>query len=58
MSDEVFEYFMERYKTAKFRVVPGHWPNFKSKEQVDKWFAFAEDILLTAFKEAFKDDTK
>ena len=56
MSDEVYEYFLERYQKAKFRVVPGHCPNFKSKEHVDKWFKFVDDIMSTAFKEAFKSD--
>lgn len=34
---EVEEYFWERYKKASFRVVPGHWPDFQSKEEVDTW---------------------
>jgi hypothetical protein len=36
---EVEAYFIEQYKKASFRVVPGHWPEFKSKEEVDKWIA-------------------
>ena len=38
MTKEVEEYFFERYEKCGFRVVPGHWPDFKSKEEVDKWF--------------------
>lgn len=35
--DEVREYFHEEYAKINVKVVPGHWPNFKSKEEVDRW---------------------
>lgn len=44
MTDEVKAYFLERYKKAKFRVVPGHWPDFDSKEDVDQWIRFGESL--------------
>lgn len=40
MDKEVEQYFYEKYKKSKIKVVPGHWPNFKTKEEVDKWFKF------------------
>lgn len=36
--DEVMEYFQKWYAKSDIRVVPGHWPNFKTKAEVDKWF--------------------
>ena len=44
MTDEVWKYFLERYRKCDFRVVPGHWPDFKSKEDVDKWIQFMEKL--------------
>lgn len=37
MKKEIEEYFVLKYKDANFRVVPGHWPDFKTKEEVDEW---------------------
>ena len=51
MTDEVWTYFKERYEKASFRVVQGHWPDFKGKEQVDKWFALTEKITRSAFED-------
>ena len=31
---EVENYFWEQYKKASFRVVPGHWPEFKAKPRL------------------------
>jgi hypothetical protein len=44
MSDDVKKYFFEKYKKANFRVVPGHWPDFKNIEEVDKWFELMRKI--------------
>jgi hypothetical protein len=44
MTKEVSEYFREQYGKASFRVVPGHWPDFKSKEEVDKWLVMMQKI--------------
>jgi hypothetical protein len=37
MTKEIYEYFHQQYKEAEFRVVPGHWPEFQSKKEVDQW---------------------
>lgn len=42
---EIEKYFFEKYEKANFRVVPGHWPDFKSKAQVDIWIQFMEDVF-------------
>jgi hypothetical protein len=34
---EIRTYFHEKYKELNIRVTPGHYPNFKTKEEVDKW---------------------
>lgn len=44
MTKEVSEYFREQYGRASFRVVPGHWPDFKSKEEVDKWMVMMQKM--------------
>ena len=44
MTDEVWQYFCEQYRKCDFRVTPGHWPDFKSKEDVDKWIQFMEKL--------------
>ena len=43
--DEVMTYFFERYERAGFRVVPGHWPDFKTKEEVDEYIDATEKIM-------------
>lgn len=43
--DEVMTYFFEKYNKASFRVVPGHWPNFKTKEEVDEYIDTTEKIM-------------
>lgn len=42
MTKEIYDYFSEQYGKASFRVVPGHWPDFKSKEEVDKWLKMVQ----------------
>lgn len=44
MEDDVRKYFEEQYKKSKIRVVPGHWPDFKSKKEVDEWIAAGEQM--------------
>ncbi|MFX0547938.1 hypothetical protein ACOAKC_01255 [Hathewaya histolytica] len=44
MKPEIESYFKEKYEKASFRVVPGHCPNFKSKDEVDKWFKIMESM--------------
>lgn len=43
--DEVTAYFFERYEKASFRVVPEHWPDFKTKEEVDEYIDTTEKIM-------------
>ena len=42
MEKEVEAYFIEKYKKANIKLVPGHWPDFKSKEEVDRWISILE----------------
>jgi len=56
MTDEIKTYFMQRYKEASFRVVPGHWPDFKSKDEVNNWIGGMEKIT-EAFSDAFQNPT-
>lgn len=49
MTGDIQEYFSEKYKGASFRVVPGHWPNFQSKEEVDRWIDNMEALCSDAF---------
>ena len=51
MTDEVWKYFWERYRTCDFRVVPYHWPDFKSKEDVDKWIQSNEKLSDAIFED-------
>jgi len=37
MKPEIAKYFEERYSKCPIRVVPGHWPEFQSKGEVDEW---------------------
>lgn len=41
---DIKEYFLEQYKQAPFRVVPGHWPSMETKEDVDNWIRDMSDI--------------
>lgn len=43
--DEVMAYFFEKYENASFRVVPGHWPDFQTKEEVDEYIDATEKIM-------------
>lgn len=36
-NDEVRKYFHEEYAKISIQVVPGHWPDFTSKKEVDEW---------------------
>ena len=51
MTDEIKRYFLERYEKASFRVVPGHWPDFESREAVDRWIEAMEATLKVAQEE-------
>ncbi|MCK9470703.1 MAG: hypothetical protein M0Q88_02990 [Bacilli bacterium] len=43
--EEARLYFIEEYQKQDFRVVPGHWPDFATKEDVDKWIDFQNKVL-------------
>jgi len=44
MNEEIRKYFLEKYFAQDMRVVPGHNPDFKSKEEVDEWIKTLETI--------------
>lgn len=50
MTNEIFEYFKIKYKESNITVVPGHWPDFKSKEEIDKWIKIMESMFNSSFK--------
>lgn len=35
--EDAKEYFIQEYLKQDIRVVPGHWPDFATKEEVDDW---------------------
>lgn len=47
--EEARKYFIEEYRKQDFRVVPGHWPDFANKDEVDKWI----DIMSKLSKSMF-----
>jgi hypothetical protein len=51
INPEIEEYFIEQYKKSGFRVVPGHWPEMNTKEDVDDWINIKQKVL-----EAFRKD--
>lgn len=51
MTDEVRAYFIEQYKKAPFRMLPGDLPNnFHSKEDVDSWIETFSKLRQYALK--------
>jgi hypothetical protein len=47
--EHVMQYFFECYEKCGFKVVPGHWPNFKSKEEVDEWININNKLCSLLF---------
>lgn len=47
--------FTERDRASDFGLVPGHYPNFKTVEEVDKWFDEWEEMSREIFDYAFRD---
>ncbi len=37
IAPEIEDYFIEQYEKCEIKVVGGHWPEMKTKEDVDKW---------------------
>ena len=52
MDKDIEEYFNEQYAKQSIKVVPGHHPDFESKEHIDKWIKFINRL----FDEAFEDE--
>ena len=48
---EARRYFMERYSQLPFRVIPGHWPDFASKEEVDRWIDLHQKIIASTIED-------
>lgn len=51
VNDDVMQYFFERYENCGFKVLVGHWPDFKSKEEVDEWIKFTDKLFDTYYDE-------
>lgn len=49
------EYFYKEYEKCNINVVPGHWPNFKTKGQVDRWISMTKKIELN-FDDLFNEN--
>lgn len=45
MTKEIEKYFLDRYKQQEYRVLPGHWPDFKSKQEVDEWIETLNKVM-------------
>ena len=58
MTDEVWKYFWEKYRKCDFRVVPYHWPDFKSKEDVDKWIQSNEKLSDAIFEDESEEEAQ
>lgn len=56
-NDEVRKYFYEEYQKINVRVTPGHYPNFKTKDEVDKWIDFMKKVEDN-FRDLFNEDCK
>lgn len=52
MEKEVYDYFAKKLKEEGIRILPGHYPKLKTKEEVDKWF----HIIKQSFKDFFKEE--
>ncbi|WP_161485925.1 hypothetical protein [Thermoanaerobacter sp. YS13] len=50
MEREICKYFMKRLKEEKIQILPGHYPELKTKEEVDKWIS----IIKKSFEDFFK----
>ena len=51
MPQDVKEYAERRIQESGVRCVPGHYPVFGSKEQVDRWLRVKEESLREYFGE-------
>ena len=37
VAPKIEDYFLEQYNKCGVRVVPGHWPEMRTKKDVDEW---------------------
>lgn len=51
MTEDIKKYFFEQYKKQEFRVVPGHWPDFRTKKEVDDWISMMTGLCKLVEKE-------
>ena len=49
MTDEVREYAERKIWESGIRMVPGHYPEFENKEQVDDWLYISEYMFIKSF---------
>ena len=54
-NEEVRKYFHEEYNKINVKVVPGHWPNFNTKDEVDEWIYHMKK-LESEWDRLFNDD--
>lgn len=45
MTKEIEKYFIEQYMKQDVRVLPGHWPDFKSKKEVNEWIQLINRVM-------------
>lgn len=45
MKNEILKYFLSKCKENDIKVVPGHYPDFKDKEAVNKWISIIKSML-------------
>lgn len=42
---DVKEYYNKKLQETGIRMVPGHYPVLKTKEEIDKWFSMWEKMF-------------
>jgi hypothetical protein len=52
MERKIRKYFVKRLKEEGIQILPGHYPELKTKEEVDKWIR----IIKKSFKDFFKEE--
>jgi len=51
MEREIRKYFTKRLKEEEIQILPEHYPELKTKEEVDKWIR----IIKKSFEDFFKE---
>ena len=52
MNAKVKAYFNEQYSKTGICVVPGHWPDFQTKQEVDRWLEIVQALAAHADNES------